>query len=446
MKKIVRFISLTLCLSMLFASLTACTSSSNDPKPGGSDPETTGNPNQREDKVFEATGIYAPSGNALSTEPADVSYVTASNAFAIAMMNALGDEWTGVVSPLSLQLAFEMLANGGNAEAQALILSALGIEDDMPYANLNVSRLLNAFMQDADASSRTSKNSKKTGASLIISNAVVADAADKLNEEFVSAIADYYKANLGTLDFSEPKASADSINQWISNRTSGQIEKLLDESALKDASAVLLCAMLFEAKWQSAFSVSAADWTFSGASGETPVKMITATGKYQYNEFDNAQMVLIPYAGGEYYMAVVLPSEGTSVAAAMSSVIGKWDECEDATGSLTMPKIDLNTDLNAEEVLSKLGLGDVVGGNVLFSNILENSSLFVSHVAHSAHMTVDETGTKASAASGIVATKNHLPSLDKLMFEMECNRPYGMAIVHAQTGAVAFMAAVNDVG
>lgn len=446
MKKIVRFIAFTLCFSMFFASLTACTSSSNGPDPDDSDPGVTGNPDQREDKVFEATGIYAPSGNALSAEPVDASYVTASNAFAIAMMNALGDEWTGVVSPLSLQLAFEMLANGGDEEVRTLILSALGIEGDMPYANLNASRLLNAFIQNADASSLASKNNREAGASLTISNAVVADADDKLNEEFVSAVADYYKASLGTLDFGEPKASADSINQWISNRTNGQIEQLLDESALKNASAVLLCAMLFEAKWESAFTVKADDMTFSGVSGETTVKMITTSGAYRYNEFDNAQMVLIPYAGGEYYMAVVLPAEGTSVATAMSSVIGKWDECATATGSLTMPKLDLNTNLDAGEVLSKLGLGDVVGGNVLFNNILENSSLFVSHVAHGAHMAVDETGTTASAASGIVATRNAPAILDKLMFTMECSRPYGMAIVHAQTGTVVFMAAVNDIG
>ena len=45
-------------------------------------------------------------------------YVDSVNSFASRMLLELGDGWTGVVSPLSVQLSMQLLANGASPDVQ----------------------------------------------------------------------------------------------------------------------------------------------------------------------------------------------------------------------------------------------------------------------------------------------------------------------------------------
>jgi serpin B len=95
-----------------------------------------------------------------------------------------------------------------------------------------------------------------------------------------------------------------------------------------------------------------------------------------------------------------------------------------------------------------MGMGDAfMDGKGNFPGLLElNESEYarISSVVHAARLTVDEEGTKASAATSVEVSVTGILMPPEDAFEMRCDRPFAMQIIHADTGAVMFTAVIND--
>jgi serpin B len=95
-----------------------------------------------------------------------------------------------------------------------------------------------------------------------------------------------------------------------------------------------------------------------------------------------------------------------------------------------------------------MGMGDAfMDGKGNFTGLLElneNEYARISNVVHAARLTVDEEGTKASAATSVEVSVTSVLMPPEDAFEMRCDRPFAMQIIHADTGAVMFTAIVND--
>jgi serpin B len=74
-----------------------------------------------------------------------------------------------------------------------------------------------------------------------------------------------------------------------------------------------------------------------------------------------------------------------------------------------------------------------------FSGIAEMSpSLFITHVEHKAFVAVDETGTEAAAATGVVVEPASEP------VEVKVNRPFIFLIRDSDNGTIVFVGRVLD--
>lgn len=425
MKKLIRAIALLVAVTLI----TGCTT-------GSGNPTSTPTVNPTQDAAGGGTGIYTPIGTdkVIPDGAPDKEYLEAANAFAAAMLGQMEEGWTGVISPLSLQLALGLLANGADAETQTHMLEALCLRLGIDSANMNAAKLLRQLTAIVDSSS------KNNATKLQISNALITNGYDNFLTAFESVAADYYGASLGNLDFSDSEKALQTINAWVGEQTNGLVENLFSELS-PDTAMVLLNTIYFNAQWQSAFTAHKTDSTFNGLSGTSEVTMLTASGTYKYGSFDCGDMVLVPYSGGEYYMAIVLPKEGFTPAQAMAELMGHWDECTDSGVYITMPAVDLTTNLDVMSILSGLGLADLAEGNAAFNQLLDGSSILIDQIVHATHLSVTAEGTEAAAGTGISGIKD-VALVDAIDFN--CNRPYAMSIVHAETGSVMFVSAVND--
>lgn len=367
--------------------------------------------------------VFISDENKLSSAQFDPRYKDANNDFAITMINAMDEGWTGVFSPLSLQIALQILANGGDPDIAYDLLSEICPGMTMDVVNESSAKLISLFLESKGVS---------------ISNAVIVDKMSALCEEFANKAADYYRASVGALDFSDPEAALAEVNRWVEENTDGLIKELLDELE-DDTSVVILNALTLKLDWEKQFTAMRELTEFNGANGKTQlVGMIQKTDKMQYGEFEQGQMAIVPYVGNEYAMAVILPAYGFSPAEAAASILGRTDECSEKAVFLSMPKIDVESKLDILAMADKLNIDSGVSG--MYNKIVAGESVQVTQIVHGAMLSVTEYGTTAAAATAIVGRKGiMLPEA-----ELICNRPYAMVIYHVETGAVLFVSLVND--
>lgn len=367
--------------------------------------------------------VFISDESKLASAEYDRRYTDANNDFAITMINAQKEGWTGVFSPLSLQIALQILANGGDTAAANELLAGVCPGMTKAAANASSAKLISMLLESKGVN---------------ISSAVIVDKMNAICEEFANDAADYYRASVGALDFSDPETALNEVNGWVEQNTDGLIKKLLDDLD-SDTAVVILNALTLKLDWKKPFTAMRELTEFKGANGESQlVGMIQTTEKMKYGEFEQGQMVLVPYVGEEYAMAVILPAEGFSPAEAAASIMGRTDECADTSVMLKMPKIDLDSKLDVLAMADDLNIDSGVSGT--FNKIVADSGIQVTQIVQGATLSVTEFGTTAAAATAIVGRKGiMLPEA-----EMICDRPYAMVIYHVETGAVLFVSLVND--
>ncbi len=400
---------------------------------------TTPDPNKPTPDPEKVKNLITGEQFSLSAGNVSKAYIDSLNSFSAKMLQELGSDWTGVASPLSVQLVLSLLANGLSDEAQQRELLS-GICYDGELNELNVSAM--AFINSL-TSPKKDYSSKNAGiAKFTLANAVFTEDDREFNSEFVNNAYNYYGAELGNMDFSIAANAIDAINSWASEKTNGLIDQLI--SAIPDSTrSVLLNALYFNAEWSKPFTAYKGSLVFHGLNGDTMRTMLRSTGEYSYGKFADGEMLILPYSGNDYSMAIVLPSESRIPSESMAALMGKWDTCEMRQCSVTMPQLKLETNLDMLPILAKMGFEDLTSGNMSFDRILKDSDLITDMIIHGAALNVTEKGTEAGAAT-IAALNEAASEITDDPIEFICDRPYAMAIFNNETGAVIFVSVVND--
>ncbi len=381
-----------------------------------------------------ASGFLSLSGSARFDGGVDRGFVRDSYAFSLDLIEQLGDGWTGAVSPAALSMALQMAMLGADNEALSAMQTAMCTPLSAKDLARNNAALLNAF--DGTLGIR-------------MANAVIVDKQYALASEFSRSIADYYSAQTGTFDFGDTEKLTAIINNWVSDRTNGRIDRLLD-SATSDSVMYLLSAIDFDMKWKTGFdsSKTISDAVFYGTNGKTEVDLMYGNNEYRYAELEDGYIVLIPYEGDEFYMAVMLPKdESISPAQFMKKAIYKLDKCVSENVNIWLPKLSIQTHLDLLKQLSAMGMGDaLMGGNGSFPGLLSGTdgpNLQIGQIVTAANMDINEDGTQASGAAGVGIVKSSMPMTEN---NIRCDRPFAVAVMHADSGAALFMATINDIG
>ena len=97
----------------------------------------------------------------------------------------------------------------------------------------------------------------------------------------------------------------------------------------------------------------------------------------------------------------------------------------------------MSSDFALADVLSSLGMSDAFSGAADFSGMDGTRSLFIDSVVHKAFVSVDEHGTEAAAATGVMMTLS-LPTT------MRIDRPFVFLIRDLETETILFLGQVLD--
>jgi serpin B len=268
----------------------------------------------------------------------------------------------------------------------------------------------------------------------------------RLEAGFLTELDRSYGASVGTVDYrTDPEAARREINAWVGQQTHGRIPDLLGKDVLDALTRlVLVDAVYLNADWQVPFQRGAtAPAPFHAPGGDVRVPFMNGEGNGRVG--DGWKSAVLPYAGNKLALTVVFPDPGTFeklTGRLAAEGVGMFDAGEPfEINALSLPKFDIASAMNLEKSLSRLGIRSAFTDRADFSAMTREEHVTLSHVLHQANITVDEKGTVAAAATGIVARATAAPArFERLVVD----RPFLFFVRDLPTGAILFAGQVTD--
>ncbi len=387
-------------------------------------------------------GQTSPHQAVAQTDPARLA--SDNTAFAFDLYHALAaDPEAGnlIYSPYSVSLALAMTYGGARGETARQMAETL-------HFTLPGDELHPAFHALQEALARPAEVPGEQPLELNIANAIWGQAGFPFRAAYLDLLAAFYEAGLRELDFlAAPEDARQTINDWVSQETEDRITDLLPPGSIQsDTRLVLTNAIYFYGAWRSAFEEAlTAEGVFHLLDGgEVAVPMMRQTEHFGYAAGEGYQAVQLPYQGGRAAMLILLPDEGRFLAFENALDAARLAAALDALGpaelALTMPRWEHESEFSLVETLKALGMPDAFEeGRADFSGMADlataGGNLFISEVVHKAFIRVDEQGTEAAAATGVVVG---ITAMGPPPIEVTLDRPFIYVIYDLETEAVLF--------
>lgn len=352
----------------------------------------------------------------------------------------LKENWKGenlLVSPLSVLCALGLTANGARGETLEQMEAVLGLPAEK----------LNGALAFWTAGLPSEKNCR-----VDLANAVWVrdDGGFQPDETFLKTAAGWYGAEIFPSRFDS--AAVDEINGWVKKRTHGMIDQIIE----RFSDAAMLClvnALALEAEWEEPYRSDqvSENRVFTAEDGrEQPVTlMYSSEGLYLKGE--NVQGFLKPYQGGRWAFAALLPEEGVTLEDCLASLTGErlralLANAEEREVYAAIPRFQGEYGVTLNDSLKAMGMPDAFdAGRADLSGlgVSELGPLFISQVLHKTFIKVDERGTRAGAATAVIADSGADAPGPDLTPVVYLDRPFLYMLVDTGTNLPAFIGAVT---
>ena len=386
----------------------------------------------------------APS--ALDTEVAGL--VDGNSAFAFDLYRVLGEQSGNLFySPHSISIALSMTYAGAEGVTASQMADSLHFR--LPQDRLHPA--FNALAQQLASRGEGTQGSDGEGFRLNIVNAVWGQQDHDFREPFLDVLAESYGAGVRPADFqAAPEESRLAINDWVAENTEDRIRDLIPPDVINRLTRMVLTnAIYFNASWSYPFHESnTRERPFHLLDGDVvQVPMMKTEEEFRYASGDGYQAVDLPYVGHELSMTVMVPDRGRFAefedsldSALVSRVVAGL---ESRYVSLDLPKFEFESQFRLGETLKSIGMSNAFDPAAANFSGMDGRSclagdvqcLFIREVVHKAFVSVDEAGTEAAAATGVVMQVESAPPEP---VSVTVDRPFIFLIRDRETEAILF--------
>ncbi|KAM3619260.1 uncharacterized protein V6R79_005231 [Siganus canaliculatus] len=387
-----------------------------------------------------------------STNPRVWELSKANGRFALALHKQLALSRTAesniFMSPLSVSTAFAMTKLGACDQTLQQIMQVF----EFDTIKEKTSDQVHFFF--AKLNCRLYRKKDETTA-LISANRLFGDKSLIFNETYQNISEMVYGAKLLPLNFKEnPEQARTTINQWIANKTENLIQDTLPPGVLdSNTILVLVNTIYFKGQWKNKFdkdNVYSADFHVS-KTRTCSVNMMYQETKFRYRNYpnDHVQLLEMPYRGDDITMVLILPNLGTPLSEVEENLdlrkLNDWlDGMKETTVAVHVPRFRVEDKFSLKEKLQAMGLTDLFSPDkASLPGILESGGdgLHISDAFHKAFLEVNEEGSEAAAATGVVAIGRSM-NFDREVFHAD--RPFLLLIREATINTLLFTARVAD--
>lgn len=385
------------------------------------------------------------------SEPELRQLADATNTFATALWHRVGASRSGnlVLAPTSIATALAMTAAGARGETAEQMFAVLHTQRD--------------WLSRYGAQAR-GWNEPHAAYELAVANRLFGQDGYVFEPAFLQTARDVFGAPLETSDFRtafEPSRAR--INAWVSDQTRTKIPELLPAGSLNELTRlVLVNAIYFRGTWKHRFEESQTrDEPFAiGGSDRIDVPTMRRTGSATYGTAPLAgggevQLLELGYDGDELSTIFVLPPEGTDLGAveralsadtirAWSSAVAPTDRVE-----IHLPRFRVEgAPIALKEPLGAVGMPLAFTSAADFSGMSTPANpderLHIDDVYHATFVQVDEQGTEAAGATGVVMAARGAPMREPPTPVFRADRPFLFLLRDVRSGAVLFVGRITD--
>ncbi|XP_076242554.1 antichymotrypsin-2 isoform X1 [Calliopsis andreniformis] len=323
-----------------------------------------------------------------------------SNEFASSLFQAVVEENRGnlIMSPLSVSVVLAMAAYGARGETEEQFKKVLHLPSSKTLGTSGYQALIDSI--------NGIKENK-----LLLANKVFAAEKFAVKPDYKSLTENYFRSVTQLVNFAKSNEAANTINTWVQQNTNNRINELVSPGDLNAMTAlVLVNAVYFKGQWKNKFNPTfTKDMPFHV--NENTVKNVPTMyrqGSYKYGELPNlnAKFIEIPYKGNELSMVIILPNEINGLAAVEQklqsvSLADILNQGYERDVQLFLPKFKIEKKIELNGILGKMGLTSMFSSRANFSGIADDD-LVVSKVVQKAFIEVNEEGSEAAAATGMI--------------------------------------------
>ncbi len=386
----------------------------------------------------KGTTVQPNKGKDLTLSAIQLQQASADNTFSLNLFKTVSagnpNSSNLFMSPLSVSIALGMTSNGAKGETLTAMQNTLDFKN---YTQDQVNSYYNALI--------TQLPELDPNTTLKIANSIWYRQSFNVLPQFTQTEGTYYKATVQALDFANP-SSLNTINNWVSDQTSGKITKILNSIDPNDMM-FLVNAIYFKSSWASKFdpaNTTKQSFTRANNSQVSTDFMVGSDMACNVSNNTDANLVELPYSNQKYSMVIVMPNGGKSVndiAAEMDSTTWQsWaGRLSTYRADITMPKFQFSYSANLNAPLITMGMGVAFSPLADFSNINASGGLQITAVNHKAFVDVDESGTTAAAVTSVT-----IGTSVALNNQIIINHPFIFVIREMKTGLIVFTGIVND--
>ncbi len=287
-------------------------------------------------------------------------------------------------------------------------------------------------------------NRKSGTCTLRTANALWAEETYSLLPDYINVVARWYGANVTNLDFIEnPEGSRETINRWVEEETEDRIRDLLPPGSIDPLTRLVITnAIYFKGTWAKQFDADTTqeEGFRAGPNEMVTVPMMHGDAVYPYAETETLQVLEMPYAHESgLAMLVLLPKED-SLAAAEEALdaerfIGLRESLVAQNVRVSFPKFTFDAGYSLPPTLAAMGMPTAFTGDADLSGMDGTKDLLITGVFHKAFVDVDEEGTEAAAATGVIGGRGVTPAF-------RANHPFVFLIIKKDSGAILFIGRV----
>jgi len=340
-------------------------------------------------------------------------------------------------SPFSITQAFSMVYAGARGNTAQQMEQALRF----PLSQEQLHPAMNALDLALHSRAEQTRGNNVLPPEIRVVNATWGQRGFAFEPAFLDVLAQQYGAGVRAVDFStEADSLRARINDWVAGQTQDRIQELLPEGSVNgDTKLVLTNALYFKGAWASPFDPAAtrsADFHLLGG-GTKQVQLMQRQGSFRYKRGEDFQALALPYSGGAFRMLLIVPDLGrfSDVEARLSAEFldGIRGTLDNRVFMLGLPRFRAETQFSLVQPLQQLGMVDAFSEEADLSGISQQTRLYLSAAHHKAFVAVDEQGTEAAAATGVVASPVSIPE------PLTVDRPFLFLIEDVETRTVLFL-------
>ncbi len=363
-------------------------------------------------------------------------------AFSLDLYRTLGKSTEGNIffSPYSISTALSMTLAGAAGETQQQMAVLLHAPETI--AAFHASRA--AFENNIDTIA------EKGEITLEAANSLWPQEGYVLLKPFLQDLKTYYGSTITPVDYRRNTEKArKTINAWVEKKTRDKIRELLQPGILTSLTRLTLVnAIYFKGDWTNSFdSAKTTESAFFSDDARVNVPMMHQEKKFRYAESDTLQIIELPYSGDDLSMLILLPASKKGITVLENSLTPQLldtltHSLKERTVSLFLPRFTVTSTLRLDQTLRTLGMTDAFDpAKADFSGMtVSKDELFIGAVVHKAFIDVNEKGTEAAAATGVVI--NLTSAMPEPVPVFRADHPFLFLIRENSSGSILFMGRV----